>query len=121
LKFPRATQYAAFSEWRRSTAHAQLLQAREGLAQPPARSYQDTLLEVLRWPYEGSALVLSSSNSSREISWTEAGQERLGNADMELGKRTDRMEQAGIWNDAYCRHKVTAPEATMTDSVTVRL
>jgi ankyrin repeat protein len=55
-----------------STAHAQLLQAREELAQPPARSFQDALLEALRRPYEASALVLSSnnsSNSSRETSW----------------------------------------------------
>ncbi|GMF50927.1 unnamed protein product [Phytophthora fragariaefolia] len=40
-----------------ATAHAQLLQAREQLAQPPARGFQDAFLETLRRPYEAAALA----------------------------------------------------------------
>ncbi|KAL3657834.1 hypothetical protein V7S43_017213 [Phytophthora oleae] len=49
-----------------ATAHAQLLQAREELAQPPARSFQDAFMEALRRPYEAATLAQSTSNSSTE-------------------------------------------------------
>ncbi|KAE9008607.1 hypothetical protein PR001_g16649 [Phytophthora rubi] len=53
-----------------ATAHAQLLQAREELAQPPTRSFQDAFVEALRRPFEAAALAHSSS--SRDTRWRRA-------------------------------------------------
>ncbi|ETI53939.1 hypothetical protein F443_03181 [Phytophthora nicotianae P1569] len=53
-----------------TTAHAQLLQTREELAQSSTSSFQDAFLEALREPYEAAAL--SHSNNSRprkSIKW----------------------------------------------------
>ncbi|KAF1792735.1 Ankyrin repeat-containing domain [Phytophthora cactorum] len=52
-----------------ATAHAQLLQAREELAQPQACSFQDAFLEALRQPFKAAALAHSSSSTRETTSW----------------------------------------------------
>ncbi|RLN32100.1 hypothetical protein BBJ28_00008607 [Nothophytophthora sp. Chile5] len=47
-----------------ATARAHLLHARDKLAQPPLRSFQDAFLEALRAPYDAAALVHATVNGS---------------------------------------------------------